>query len=595
MKAIAIVCKRLIETEGLKLGYHLFGMVMVSLFAGIGTFLLIPLISLSGLTETTAKLPLLTPLIEALGAFPPAASLGIVLSAYAAVMLGQFALQRTVTIRNVRLMNRFGEDVRLETYRGIMNAEWPFFLRKKRTDLTNALSMEMARVIHGTFLVMQVAASLIFMVIQVGLAFWLAPGVTAFVLACGTVLAVFSNRYIKKAKALGGQSSTLAQAYLSEITDQLNGMKEIKSNNLTAYRWDGYRKLVKEMTLESAGYIRMKSGSDFLYKAASTLFISAFLYVSATAFHAQLDQLLIVVVIFARLWPIFTGLQASLQQLAAALPAFVSVTELQEECKRASERTDANAGKIALTHGVECRDVSFRYEEDNGVSALEHVNLFIPANGMTAIVGRSGAGKSTLIDVLMGLIRPQRGQVSIDGRPLDEAGIPQLRNSISYVPQDPYLFGGTIRENFMLAQPDAKEADLWEALEFASAASFVRKLPDGLDTPIGDRGIRLSGGERQRLVLARAMLRKPSILIMDEATSALDAENETNIQSALEALKGTMTVIVIAHRFSTIRSADQVVVLDEGRIVQRGSFAQLSEETDGLFQVLLGNQRKLAM
>ncbi|TLS49505.1 ABC transporter ATP-binding protein [Paenibacillus antri] len=570
-------------------------MVMVSLFAGVGTFLLIPLISLSGLTEATVKLSLLTPLTEALREHPPAASLGIVLSAYTVVMLGQFALQRTVTIRNVRLMNRFGEDVRLETYRGIMNAEWPFFLRKKKTDLTNALSAELARVIHGTFLVLQVAASSVFMFIQIGLAFWLAPGVTGFVLACGTILAVFSSRYIKKAKALGGQSSSLAQAYLSEITDQLNGMKEIKSNNLIASRWDGYQKLVKKMTTESMGYIQIKSGSDFLYKAASTLFISAFLYVSATMFHAKLDQLLIVVIIFARLWPIFTGLQASLQQLASALPAFVSVTELQEECRRASERLDANAGKIALTYGVECRDVSFRYAGDNGARALEEVNLFIPANGMTAVVGRSGAGKSTLIDVLMGLIRPQRGQVLIDGRQLDQADIQALRNSISYVPQDPYLFSGTMRENFMLAQPNATEADLWEALEFASAAPFVRKLPEGLDTQIGDRGIRLSGGERQRLVLARAILRKPSILIMDEATSALDSENETNIQSALEALKGTMTVIVIAHRFSTIRSADQVVVLDEGRIVQCGSFVQLAEETGGLFQVLLGNQRKLAM
>jgi ABC-type multidrug transport system fused ATPase/permease subunit len=141
-----------------------------------------------------------------------------------------------------------------------------------------------------------------------------------------------------------------------------------------------------------------------------------------------------------------------------------------------------------------------------------------------------------------------------------------------------------------LMNPEADEEQIWEALEFSSAAEFVKKLPEGLDTLIGDRGIRLSGGERQRLVLARAILRKPSILFLDEATSALDTENETKIQKAIERLKGSMTVIVIAHRLSTIRNADQVIVLDKGEIVQQGQFNQLANEHRGLFNQLLKKQ-----
>ena len=590
MKAIAFYVKKLIAFEGPALGRQLAGMVTVSLLGGAGTFLLLPMIGLSGLAATT-NVPLLTPLVETLAAFPLAASLAAALCAYAAVMLAQYALQRRVAVRGAKLMNAFGERIRLETYGAVMNAEWTFFLTKKRTELTNSLSAELARVIHGTLLTLQIAASLLFALIQIGVAFWMAPGVTGFVLVCGAALALFSNRYIKRAKELGGRTSRLGQAYLSEVTDGLNGMKEIKSNNLSGYRQDAYRALVRRMAEEQMEYVRMKSDSDFFYKAGSVLFVSGFLYVAATLFHTRLDQLLVVIVVFARLWPVFTGLQASLQQLASSLPAFESIERLQAEAGRASENLKPHAGKLALSRGIECRDVSFRYGGEGEGDALDGIRLFVPANGMTAVVGRSGAGKSTLVDALTGLIRPQRGEVLWDGLPLGAVDVQALRNSIGYVPQDPYLFNGSIRANLTLLKPDATEAELWEALEFASAAAFVGKLPEGLDAEIGDRGVRLSGGERQRLVLARAMLRRPSILVLDEATSALDSENETVIQRALERLKGRATVIVIAHRLSTVRSADQVIVLDEGRIVQSGGYAQLAGEAGGLFRTLLEGGR----
>ena len=163
------------------------------------------------------------------------------------------------------------------------------------------------------------------------------------------------------------------------------------------------------------------------------------------------------------------------------------------------------------------------------------------------------------------------------------------------MPQEPFLFNATFRENLLMIEPDATEEQIWEALEFSSAAEFVKKLPQGLDTLIGDRGIRLSGGERQRIVLARAILRKPSILVLDEATSALDTENERKIQQAIEQLKGKMTVIVIAHRLSTIRNADQVIVLDKGKIIQRGEFNQLAKEETGMFSHLLQNQSQVSL
>ena len=239
---------------------------------------------------------------------------------------------------------------------------------------------------------------------------------------------------------------------------------------------------------------------------------------------------------------------------------------------------------------IECRNVYFRYNQNEHSHALHDINLVIPLNQMTAFVGRSGAGKSTLIDLLMGLNQPEKGEVLLDGTTLTSDNLLSLRRAISYVPQDPFLFNTTIRENLILVEPNASEEQLWEALEFASAAEFVDRLPNKLDTLIGDRGIRLSGGERQRLVLARAILRNPSILVLDEATSALDTESEARIQEALDRLKGKMTIIVIAHRLSTIRNADQVVVLEQGKVIQKGGFNQLASEKKSVFSNLLKKQ-----
>ena len=356
-------------------------------------------------------------------------------------------------------------------------------------------------------------------------------------------------------------------------------------------RLNWYRAVTQKMLNEQVEYIKLKTKSQFAYKMASAILIAVFIFSAFQLFQAQSTQLMLIIVIFSRLWPRVTGIQSSLEQIATTMPSFNAVIAFQNDCKKAQEHNGKdleNVKTLNLKKGIELQNVNFRYNQE--VYALDDINLSIPINQMTAVVGRSGAGKSTLIDILMGLNKPETGQVLIDGQPLHEDQLLSWRNTISYVSQEPYLFNASIRENLTLVVSKVNEEQIWEALEFASAAEFVRKLPNGLDTLIGDRGIRLSGGERQRLVLARAMLRNPSILVLDEATSALDTENETNIQEALERLKGKITIVVIAHRLSTIRNADQVIVLEQGRVIQKGKFGQLANEQKGVFNKLLKNQ-----
>jgi ATP-binding cassette subfamily C protein len=211
--------------------------------------------------------------------------------------------------------------------------------------------------------------------------------------------------------------------------------------------------------------------------------------------------------------------------------------------------------------------------------------LTIDAGRTTAIVGTSGAGKSTVADLAMGLLSPDAGHVLVDGVPLTAGRLSAWRHSIGYVPQDGFLLHDSIRRNMLWACPTATDAEIWQNLETAAAADFVAKLAGGLDTVVGDRGVRLSGGERQRIALARALLNRPSLLILDEATSALDSANEQQILDAVARLRGQLTILLITHRLSTVRQADAIHILSGGRIVESGTWVELTGR-DGAFHEL---------
>ena len=226
---------------------------------------------------------------------------------------------------------------------------------------------------------------------------------------------------------------------------------------------------------------------------------------------------------------------------------------------------------------VRFEDVGFDYDDSsNPVPAVSRISLHARPGATIALVGPTGAGKSTLLHLLARFYEPTSGRILLDGRPLSEISKEWLRDRIGYVTQESFLFNDTLRANLLIARPDATDPEIWAALESANAATFVRALPSGLDTPAGERGIRFSGGEKQRLAIARALLRNPPILLLDEATSALDNETERLFQQALDQLRARRTCFVIAHRLSTIRSADLIVVLEKGRIVESGTHEELN-------------------
>jgi ABC-type multidrug transport system fused ATPase/permease subunit len=595
LKAILYFTKQLYANAGNTLYGSLLGMILISLLEGIGVLLLIPMLSVSGISSLNDAVIPFSSMFSFLREFLPIWGLSTILGVYVLLVLVQGLIKRSVTIRNAKIHQGFMHYMRVETFGSLLRASWNFHIRKRKSDFINSMTAEIARVSGGLNTLLQLITSLIFTMIQIVFAFWLSAQLTAFVLVCGLVIALLSRRFVQKSKLIGKQTTELSKSYLAGITDQMNGIKDIKSNSLEKSRITWVAALDRKIQHEQLENTKLKTASQFMYQTASGLFIAIFIFLSVQLIHAQLEQLILIIVIFSRLWPRFNSLQSNIESIASAIPAFQSLMLLQDECKEAAEYSkDDSSNKpvkpLTIDQLLECRHVFFRYNKAVPSYTLEDVTLQIPSNHMTAIVGRSGAGKSTLVDLLMGLILPEEGQVFIDGVQLTSENLMSFRQSISYVPQDPFLFNASIRENLLLVKKDASDAQIWEALEFSACSQLVGNLPAGLDTIIGDRGVRLSGGERQRLVLARAILRKPSILVLDEATSALDTENETKIQEALDQLKGKMTVIVIAHRLSTIRNADQVIVIDQGRIVQKGRFSQLAHEKKSLLSHLLEQQ-----
>ncbi len=468
---------------------------------------------------------------------------------------------------------RISHHLRCRVFDRLLNVGMRFIERTRSGKLWNALEGETwtatDAVSTAAGLVINIATVVIFSSILLLISWQLTLLVAAALFLISFVVQTMTRRI----EALSRSSLHADEAMSQRIVELFAGMRTIRAFN--RQRYERRRFAGASRRVGRAG-LRIEALSNLIQPVSELLaagLLIAVLFTMLRGNQANLPAVLVFIAILYRLHPQVQGLDEGRTQLAAALPGVEVVMDLLDREDKPFVRSGPLRFKTLET-AIELDSVCYSYDPGEP-PALGDVSMRIGVGETTALVGPSGAGKSTLINLLMRFYEPTTGDIAVDGVALHETDLRSWRRKIAVVSQDIHVFNTSVRENIAYGKLDASEPEIVGAARQADAHDFICSLPEGYDTVVGDQGVRLSTGQKQRIALARAIVRDPEILILDEATNSLDSISENVIQASLQKLRRDRTVIVIAHRLSTIEQADQILVLDRGRIVERGTLADL--------------------
>jgi len=553
-----------------------------------GLLLLVPLLGTIGIGASPEASRWVDGGLAAVGLRP---TLGVILALY----VGTSAVNQAMSAYQGVLATRYRLDVlndlRGRLYSGVGAAEWRHLMGIRRADLLAALTSNVFLVGSGVAGVLGLVVAVIVVAAQLTVSIQVSPATTGLAVVSGLALVWIVWPLTRRSRRLGAELVALNRAAMRAATGFLEALKLAKAYSREAEHEQAFMAAIRRSRDAQVSLAWTTGAANAIQTTLTALLLAVSVYVAIRVLHVPTGSLLVVAVVFTRIVGQVGSSQSNIQQIAQALPAFEELEELIASCAAAREPNAGARRRIGIGAGIELEQVQFAYPSadghSDGAEALRGVSLALPAGSTLALAGPSGAGKTTVADLVAGLMVPDAGCVTVGGEPLTRERLSGWRQSVALVPQDPFLFNDTIEANLRFARPEASDAELWDALRLASAAEFVADLPSGLQSMVGDRGLRMSGGERQRLALARALLRSPELLILDEATSSLDTENELAIRTALSSLRGRTTMLLIAHRLSTVSEADRIAVLDRGWVVESGSWAELAGREAGRLQALI--------
>ncbi len=502
-------------------------------------------------------------------------------------MFGSILLKSCLGYSNTLLLawlnTRISHRLRSGIFKQLLNVSYSFIESNESGNLINTLATETWQTSRALGVLVNLIINACTIFVFIILLLLISWQLTLLVTVALGLISVIIQLVTREVKSLGQQAVQANKILASRMWEGLGGMKVIRSFGRESYEQERFEQASKQVRSTFVKLDMLSGAVNPLSEVLSAALIVGILVIALLQDRADLPTLLTFIFILYRLQP-------QVKQLDSARVGLVALTSSVDDVMSLLDRSDKpyiRSGQIpllGLQQAISFESVTFRYNPQEK-PVVQDISICIPRGKTTALVGPSGAGKSTLIGLLCRFYDVTEGEIYVDGCPLRQLNLDSWRKQIAIVSQDIYIFSATVRENIAYGRLEAQEDEIIAAARLANADEFITQLPYGYDTKVGDRGIRLSGGQRQRIALARAIVRNPEILILDEATNALDSISEQLIQEALNTLSQNRTVIVIAHRLSTIEQADQIIVLEEGQVIEQGNLQHLLK-LNGLFAKL---------
>ncbi len=567
-----------------------------ALASGFGITLLLPLLKASqsggaNPEEMGTAEELLYGLLSWMGI---ADSMGSILAFIAIVFVGKGLLAFANGGYKSYLESQLHRELKSRLFDAYTGMDFRHYISKSTGHFVNVINAQVSRFYSSftsfaTFLTQILTTASYF-----GFALALTWKFSLLAIGIGAVI-LYLFRYLNSyVRTLSRKASEEESTLNNLLVQALQSLKYIVSTNQTEH----LRSRATDSIWRLTGYsLRQGIAGSFtgtIKEPVSILLITGIIALQAVVFQEPIAPILVALLLFHRGMQAMMTIQSAWQSTMNQIGGVEMVhEELETILSRQEDREGTTLGP--LSEGIAFDNVRFAYNEEDG-DVLHDINIVVPANNTVALVGESGAGKSTLVDMMSLLLPPRTGEIRIDGVPHDEVDLNSWRDQIGYVSQETVVFDDTVANNISLWRGDIEEDPalrerVIHAAEQAHAHNFIQDLPNGYQTMVGDRGVRLSGGQRQRLFVARELFKQPNLLLLDEATSDLDTASEQHIQDSIDALQGEVTVVIIAHRLSTVKNADRVYVLDEGRVIEQGSYDELRMREDGEFREMVEMQR----
>jgi len=514
-------------------------------------------------------------------------------------MFGVLIFQATFSFLRVELFTRVSEkamrDIRLKLYSKMMALPIPYIEQRRVGELTSRLTSDVTQLQDIlSFTLAEFVRQITTVFLGICIIFWVSAKLSfvmlsafPFIIVGAVVFGKFIRRLSKKVTDDLAGANTVAEESLQSI----HSVKAFTNESYEVGRYESVLQFVVGNSLKAARYRGMFISFVILSVFGGIVLVLWYglgLVESQELTIGKLVSFILYTTFIAAAAGGLGDLYGQIQKTIGASERIIEILETEDELE--AQVKNPVLSKDPVVGFIEFDHVRFSYPSRPEIEVLQGLDFAIKPGQKIALVGQSGAGKSTIVQLLMRFYQIDSGTIRLDGKSIQNIDVQHLRNNIGIVPQEVLLFGGSIEENIRYGKPNATRAEIEEAAQQANAWEFISTFPEGLETRVGERGIKLSGGQRQRIAIARAILKDPAILVLDEATSSLDSESERLVQDALDKLMENRTTIIIAHRLATVRKADRIFVIQNGSILEEGSHFDLLDEANGLYSRLVKMQ-----